>query len=98
MRNQDLNLPDLNSLSAEIQELSRELATLTSVHAPLSSKLAALIFRYYELYRTCGSYAIAILGLEAENRTLCSLLGIIHDESKRQKEEELFDRYHGKQL
>jgi len=88
--------PEMNSkqIEQEIGKLSKELSELTSKHAPLASKVAALTFRYHELYQACGSYSIAIMGLEAENQTLANSLGVKYDNSSRKKEEELFDKYH----
>ncbi|MEM0117890.1 MAG: hypothetical protein QXV32_05545 [Conexivisphaerales archaeon] len=91
---EDCNETQLHDLDSEIQNLNREHSQLMSLHAPLSSKVASLTFKYYELYRTCGSYAIAILGLEAEKKTLCKVLGLKYDEEYIRKEEELFEKYH----
>jgi flagellar capping protein FliD len=81
-------------IDLEIEKLSKELSELTSIHAPLSSKVASLTFKYHELYQVCGSYSIAIMGLEAENQTLSNSLHVKYDNTLRKKEEELFDKYH----
>jgi NADH dehydrogenase/NADH:ubiquinone oxidoreductase subunit G len=81
-------------IDLEIEKLSKELSELTSIHAPLSSKVASLTFKYHELYQVCGSHSIAIMGLEAENQTLSNSLHVKYDNTLRKKEEELFDKYH----
>ncbi|MEM3185234.1 MAG: hypothetical protein QXQ39_00950 [Conexivisphaerales archaeon] len=83
-------------LDKEILIFSKRLSDLTKEHAPLASKVASLTFKYSQIHSACANDSILVLGLEAEKRTLCRVLGMEYDDSLKSKEERMFDRYHSR--
>jgi hypothetical protein len=85
---------DLKKRLDELKLLQTELGGLIRNHMRLSSQLAALRFRYYSTYTSCGTETIRLLALQAEYASLCRKAGRRCDQSSLEKSRQMFDKYH----
>lgn len=91
---QDFNIKRKEDIRKRLQLLRNKLEELSQPSMAISSKLAALRFKYFSTYSECASQSIVLSAMEAEYRSLCFALGLEYDSTGAEKVKSLLEKYH----